>query len=351
MIKVLMLGPARSVKGGMTSVVDNYYDAKLNEKVKLKYIETCNDSKYKISKLLKEIKGKLEFYKKINNYDVVHIHMASRRSTFRKAKYAHIAKSKGKRVILHIHGGEYKIFYNECNEEKKKYIKETLKLADKIIVLSEKWKEYFEKLVDKEKIVVINNAIKIPDDFEKNLNNNELLFLGRIYDKKGIYDLIDVLAELKKEFKDIHLSIGGDGELEKLKRLIKEKDLEKNVACHGWISGKEKDELLRKSTIFILPSYNEGMPMSVLEAMAYKNIVLTTNVGGIPEVIENNKNGIMIEPGNKKALYNNLKEIFNDISKKQDLSNNARKLVEEKFDINKMINILIKIYRGKNEKI
>ena len=123
MIKVLMLGPARSVKGGMTSVVDNYYDAKLNEKVKLKYIETCNDSKYKISKLLKEIKGKLEFHKKINNYDVVHIHMASRRSTFRKAKYAHIAKAKGKRVILHIHGGEYKIFYNECNEEKKKYIR------------------------------------------------------------------------------------------------------------------------------------------------------------------------------------------------------------------------------------
>ena len=114
-MKILMLGPARTVKGGMTSVVDNYFNYGLNQKVDLKYIETIND-KNKFLKALKEIKGKIEFLTNVKKYDIIHIHMASRRSTFRKGKYVRIAKKFNKKVILHIHGAEYKIFFNECNE-------------------------------------------------------------------------------------------------------------------------------------------------------------------------------------------------------------------------------------------
>ena len=345
MRKVLMLGPARNVKGGMTTVIDNYYNAGLNKIVELKYIETCNDARNRALKFLKEIEGKINFYKEIDKYDVVHIHMASRRSTFRKAKYAHIAKKKGKKVILHIHGGEYKIFYNECNEKQKEYIKETFNLADKIIVLSESWKQYFKSLVNEEKIVVISNAIKIPNDFEKDFNRNELLFLGRIYEQKGIYDLLEAFSKLKNEFSDIRLSICGDGELDKINKFIVENNLTSNIKCYGWVSGKEKEKLLTKSSIFLLPSYNEGMPMSILEAMAYKNIVITTNVGGIPEIIKNNENGIMIAPGNKEQLYIKIKDIIKDKNKKEEISENARRLIENKFDINKVIKKLIDIYR------
>ena len=91
--------------------------------------------------------------------------------------------------------------------------------------------------------------------------------------------------------------------------------------------------------------------MSILEAMAYKNIVITTNVGGIPEIIKNNENGIMIEPGNKEQLYIKIKDIIKDKNKKEKISENARRLIENKFDINKVIKKLIDIYRWKNEKI
>ena len=106
-LKVLMIGPARDVKGGMTTVVDNYYKYGLDKEINLKYIETIND-KGKLSKFIMEKIGKIKFYKNINKYDIVHIHMASRRSSFRKGKFARIAKKKGKKVILHIHGAEYK---------------------------------------------------------------------------------------------------------------------------------------------------------------------------------------------------------------------------------------------------
>lgn len=342
-VNVLMIGPSRTVKGGMTTVVDNYYKYGLDKKVYLKYIETCNDSNM-ISKLLKEIKGMNEFKKEINNFDVVHIHVASRRSTFRKGKYVRIAKSKGKKVILHVHGAEYKLFYDECNEKQKELVKETFNLADKVIVLSEEWKDYFKSIVSDDKICVLYNSIVIPEDFNKDLDTNKILFLGRIGQRKGIYDLLDVVEKLIPDFPNIKLYVGGDGEIDKLKQIIQDRNLGKNVIYVGWTTGEQKEKLLKECSFYILPSYNEGMPMSVLEGMAYKNVVISTKVGGIPKVINNDENGIIIEPGDKETLYKTLVDLLKNSEKRAVLSNGARETMEKKFDIKKNIEVLMNIY-------
>lgn len=345
MEKILMIGPARNVKGGMTTVVDNYYNYGLDKEVELKYIETINDSS-KISKLFKEIKGMHEFKKNINKYDIVHIHMASRRSTFRKGKYLRIAKKHNKKVIIHIHGAEYKEFYNECNENKKKYVRETLALADCIIVLSEEWKEYFKNLVDEKKIIVMYNSILLPKDFKKNLDSCNILFLGRIGRRKGIYDLLDVLKQIICIHPEIKLYVGGDGEVDNLIKIIKTDNLEKNVEYIGWVKGEDKERLLKKCSFYILPSYNEGMPMSILEAMAYKNVTISTNVGGIPKVIINNENGIIINPGDKETLYKELLRLIENSDERVRLSFNARKTIENGFDIKSSIKKLVNLYRN-----
>ena len=204
MKKVLMLGPARDVKGGMTSVVDNYYEYGLDKKVELKYIETIND----------------------------------------KSK---ISKNKGKKVIIHLHGAEFKVFINECNFKQRQYVEEILNLADRIIVLSEEWKEYMETLIrDKDKIIIIHNAIIIPKDFNKNLDTQKILFLGRIGKRKGIYDLIDVFKNIIYKYPNAHLYVGGDGEVETLKKIIKDNKLIGNVSYIGWTSGKEKEKYLKE---------------------------------------------------------------------------------------------------------
>lgn len=344
-LKVLMIGPARSVKGGMTSVVDNYFKYGLDKEVDLKYIETVND-KNKVLKLLKIIKGYVEYISNIKKYDVIHIHMASRRSTFRKGKYIRIAKRYGKKIILHIHGAEFKIFYNnECNNNQKKYIIDTLNMVDKIIVLSEEWKDFFSKLVDKNKIEVIYNAILIPDNFEKNLDTKRILFLGRFGKRKGIYDLIKVLEKLCVKYPDLTLYAGGDGEIEKVRQIVNEKKLGNNIKILGWVNGEEKEKLLKESSFYILPSYNEGMPMSVIEGMAYKNVTVSTNVGGIPKVITNMQNGILINPGDTESLYRYLDELLQDKELRIKLSENARKTTEEKFNIKNNIKKLIEVYK------
>lgn len=345
-LKVLMIGPARSVKGGMTSVVDNYFKYGLDKEVDLKYIETVND-KNKVLKLSKIIKGYIEYISNIKKYDVIHIHMASRRSTFRKGKYIRIAKRYEKKIILHIHGAEFKIFYNnECNNNQKKYIIDTLNMADKIIVLSEEWKDFFSKLVDKDKIEVIYNAILIPDNFEKNLDTKRILFLGRFGKRKGIYDLIKVLEKLCVKYPDLTLYAGGDGEIEKVRQIVNEKKLGNNIKILGWVNGEEKEKLLKESSFYILPSYNEGMPMSVIEGMAYKNVTVSTNVGGIPKVITNMQNGILINPGDTESLYRYLDELLQDKELRIKLSENARKTTEEKFNIKNNIKKLIEVYKN-----
>lgn len=343
-LKVLMVGPARTVKGGMTSVIDNYYNYGLEKKVDLKYIETISDGN-KIFKLFKEIKGRWQFLKNVKKNDIVHIHMASRRSTFRKIKYIKLAKKYNKKVVLHIHGAEFKIFFDdECSDKQKEYIKGNLNLVDKIVVLSEEWKEYFKDIIDEKKIEVIYNSIVIPEDFEKNTDTQKILFLGRFGKRKGIYDLIDVLEKICKDYPSTKLFAGGDGEINIVKKIVKEKHLEKNINVLGWITGEEKEKYLRECSIYVLPSYNEGMPMSLIEGMAYKNIAVSTEVGGIPKVIVNYENGIIIKPGNREELYNAIKRILEDSNLRKKLSANARKTTEEKFDIKRNIEKLLAIY-------
>ena len=343
-INVLMIGPARDVKGGMTSVIDSYYDCGLDKKIDLKYIETINDKNI-LCKICKMIKGYIEFNRYINKCDILHIHMASRLSSFRKGIYVRKAKKYNKKVIIHIHGAEYKVFYEkECNCQKRKYIIKTLDLADKIIVLSEEWKDYFSKLTNNSKIEILYNAIKIPDDFKKNLETQKALFLGRLGKRKGIYDLIEVSKDIIKKYPKFHLYIGGDGEVETVKTIITKQKLNKNIHYIGWIKDKEKERYLKECSIYILPSYNEGMPMSLIEGMSYKNISISTKVGGIYKVIENEENGLLIEPGNNEELYNAIDKVLSNRQLRIKLSKNARKTVDETFNIEKNIKKLLDLY-------
>lgn len=350
-IRVLMVGPARNVKGGMTSVVNNYLDYGLQNEIELKYVESVND-KSKILKILSMIKGYIVFSFNIGKYDVIHIHIASRMSTFRKIRYIKKAKAKNKKVIIHIHGAEYKQFYDkECNEKQKKIIRDAFNMADKVIVLSEEWKEYFDTIIEnKDKVVIIYNSIVVPKNFEKNLDSNKILFLGRLGKRKGIYDLVDAMERLIKEDKiEPILYVGGDGEINKVKEYVRKKELEKYIKIIGWVSGEKKEQLLCDASVYVLPSYNEGMPMSLIEGMAYKNVAISTKVGGIPKVIEDGVNGFLISPGQVEELYEKIKIVITDKELRQRLSENARKTVEDKFDIDSTIEKLLFIYNVVNK--
>jgi glycosyltransferase involved in cell wall biosynthesis len=236
---------------------------------------------------------------------VVHIHTAADGSFWRKSKIARLAKMMGKKVILHMHASRFKDFYNES--DKKDWILKNLQVADKLIVLSESWKDWFVGIgMDREKIEVLHNITDYPQLMpEAKVEDGKVhyLFLGEIGQRKGVFDMLKGVATHREEMKDkVEIRIGGNKNENQLKAFIKNNDLDEFVKFEGFVSGEKKQCLLNWADVFILPSHNEGLPIAILEAMSYGCAIISTPVGGIPEVVTPEKNGLLVTPGDSEQI-------------------------------------------------
>ena len=341
-IKVLMIGPDRSVHGGISGVVNNYYEAGLDRKVDLYYIGTMVDGS-KFRKLGQAIKAYLLFLIKLSGYDIVHVNMASDSSYYRKSVFIRTAKAFRKKIVIHQHGGNFREFYTEeLSERGRKNLKKVFSMGDILLVLGSVWKEFFAAMVDEEKITVLSNSIVIPEYPEKKYGFYKILFLGRLCKEKGIEELLTVMPKLRETCPDVHLYLGGVWEDKGLKD--KATGLASCVTDLGWIGGEEKKKYLQECDIFVLPSYFEGQPVSILEAMTYACGIVTTDTGSIPDMITDRQTGLLIPPGDAKALESSLLTMLTDTELCRQLGENARRKVEKDFSIEDNIKKLLDIY-------
>ena len=240
---------------------------------------------------------------------IVHVQGSVGASFWRKAIFIYIAKFFHKKVVWHMHAGRFAVFYQQHRYAVRKVVDK----SDVIIALSEYWKEYFKNEFPTKRVEIIKNVISAPVVHKQQTGYFTLLFLGLLGKNKGIYDLLECIRDHKVEFQGkLKLYIGGNGEIEHVKQLIKEYGIADIVIFEGWVSGDKKIELLNKSDAYILPSYKEGLPISILEAMSYEMPIISTPVGGIPEIVSNGENGYLVEPGNKEDIYKAIMSLLND---------------------------------------
>lgn len=240
---------------------------------------------------------------------IVHVQGSVGASFWRKAIFIYIAKFFHKKVVWHMHAGRFAVFYQQHRYAVRKVVNK----SDVIIALSEYWKEYFKNEFPTKRVEIIKNVISAPRVHKQQTGYFTLLFLGLLGKNKGIYDLLECIRDHKVEFQGkLKLYMGGNGEIEHVKQLIKEYGIADIVIFEGWVSGDKKIELLNKSDAYILPSYKEGLPISILEAMSYGMPIISTPVGGIPEIVSNGENGYLVEPGNKEDIYKAIISLLND---------------------------------------
>ena len=259
---------------------------------------------------------------------ILHVHHASRGSFMRKSVMILIGKLFGKKIILHVHGAKFHIYYNN-SKLLKPYIRYIFESADVVICLSEEWKKFFASTFKLKRLEIINNVIEEvhnkPHTEERDSLN--LLFLGQIGKRKGVFDLLDVLANNKEEFKDkVKVTIGGIGDVDRLQKTLSEHRFNGDVTYAGWVNGSKKAQLLNSCDVYILPSYHEGLPISVLEAMSYGKPVISTNVGGIPEIVKPGFNGWLFQPGDHQALNTIIREAMNNKDLLKQYGNNSLRL-------------------------
>ncbi|WYK02025.1 hypothetical protein A5821_003162 [Enterococcus sp. 7F3_DIV0205] len=354
MINVLMIGSHSSAKGGISTVIKQIDGwLKNSDELNYQFISTYIDKNF-IMKSLYFCDAIFRIKKKISSQkiDLVHIHMSYKGSYVRKRILCNIFWKKRIPTILHIHGSEFKIWYDNLTKRKKEEVKEFLLKQKKVIVLGEEWANFFRGIDSDINISVIHNAVPIPEEtvLWKN-ESKKIFFSGVLLKRKGIYDLIDAMVILKKsnylKTNCITLKIAGTGEEEvRLKEKVEELGLENHVRFLGWIGDKkELEKEILGSTIGVLPSYNEGLPMSLLECMSYGLPMISTNVGSISSVISDSKNGLLVKPGDVEELALVIEKLLNDQKKWQRYSENSRNTIIRNFDEQKLFTQLVLVYQ------
>lgn len=334
-VRVLMCGSDRSVKGGMTSVINQLMEHDWGENLQLSYLATHINGN-PIKKVLFFEKGYLKLNRLLNKnaFDVIHIHMSYKGSFYRKYRVAKLCKKYNKKVIIHLHGSEFKDFYHNGSAKRKQKITELFSMVDTTIVLGEDWKLFIQTIAPQAQVRVVNNAVTIPAFVPKEVRSvRTLLFLGVLIPRKGVADLLKAAKQLNESgTTQYEILVAGSGEEEtKLKDYVAQNQLEKNVTFLGWIGSDQKAKLLQKADVLVLPSYNEGLPMAILEAMSYGLPIISTNVGSIAEAVQDEVNGFLFTPGDVEALSAKMKDLITDSTLWRKQSIQSRKIAEDNF--------------------
>jgi glycosyltransferase involved in cell wall biosynthesis len=171
------------------------------------------------------------------------------------------------------------------------------------------------------------------------------VFAGRIGARKGAFELLRAFTRLAPQYPAATLVCAGDGEGDKLKQLAAELGVADRVECPGWLNAESMAGELRRASIFALPSHNEGVPIALLEAMSHSLPVITTPVGGIPEVVQNDRNGILVTPGDVDAIEVALEKLLRSSAERQRLGAAARATIAERYSLESTIERLAALYR------
>jgi glycosyltransferase involved in cell wall biosynthesis len=339
-LRVAMLGSSRKVCGGMTSVVDSLLPALAARGVSIRYIPTHVDGS-KIAKALLAAHGglRLVLVCLFRRCDIVHIHMSAHASFFRKSAMVGIAKFFRRRTLLHVHGSRFDVFYEGSGPSVRSRIRKVLERVDIVIALSDSWRSRLAGFAPEAEIRVLPNPV-VADDFAPAVasradvpaDGGTVLFLGAFGKRKGIYDLIEAMSVVVARRPGVRFELGGDKEVEEVQRLTEQSGVAGSVRMLGWVTGGDKIAAFTRAHIYVLPSYHEGLPIGVLEALAAGLPVVTTPVGGIPEVVKDGVNGLIISPGDVKALGASILRLLEDAELRERMSGANVELVRSHHD-------------------
>lgn len=308
--RILIIGPDPKAKGGMASVIAFLAPMYTPFHLVVTYKEIS-----KIGKVLLFVTSVLKtfYYCVFRQIDVIHIHTANYIDFYRNSVLIYIGKLFNKRVLLHIHGSLFNEFYNThpC------FVASVCRSADALVTVSSTFVKMLRRYGLNEHIYCLPNCVEFPELYrtEQHHNKLRLVFVGRINEVKGIYDVLECLHKYKEQLQDkVELHIGGIGDEERFLKMMTDYNLSSMIVQHGWVVGKEKEDLFCSSDVFIHPSHFESFGIAILEAMSYGLPVITTLIGGIPDFFEDKKSGVAVVPGNVDEIYEAILLFLNDRS-------------------------------------
>lgn len=345
-----MCGNHPSNKGGMTSVINQIMGHDWEkEGVSITFIPTyMPGSKGKTIAYFMLAYVKVFMTLLFRRPDVFYTHMSVKGSFARTKALHRLCRLFRVKDIIHLHGSEFEQWYRSVTPEKQLEIRSLVEDCGLFIVLGQKWERFMRSIAPQANIVQLANSVRIPAQTATWHDDPvRFLYMGVLIPRKGVRDLLEAVKMLVESdtIGRIHVDIAGTGSEEAaLKQYAEEQGLTSSVSFLGWVAGEEKDAIIRRSNVLVLPSYNEGLPVAILEAMSYGLPVVSTRVGDIADVIIEDENGYLVNPGEVRCLAEKMLRCA-DASAWNRLSVNARQRIEEKFNIDRFYSELAILWK------
>ena len=335
--QLLMVGPDFRAKGGIASVAEAYRQSGIFERWGIEYVAT-SAAGTRFQKLGLGARSWLTVATRALYPAPVwlHLHAATHVSFWRKAALAMTAMAARRPYIFHLHGGGIDEMYERSTPAERWAMRLILRRAARVVVLSPQWMDWLARVCPDARGCVLPNPVHVGEPARDGREPATLLFLGRLDRRhnKGVFDLLEALVLVRRSHPDARLIIGGEGEdLARVQSAVGHLGLTQAVQFAGWVTGVEKDALMRRATLLVLASYQEGLPLVLLEALATEMPVIGTRVGGIPYAVRDGVDGVLVPVGSPPALAEAIGRLLRDPAARARMGAEGRQRVLEVFSI------------------
>ncbi|MCG3203043.1 MAG: D-inositol-3-phosphate glycosyltransferase [Gammaproteobacteria bacterium] len=348
---VLFVGPDADARGGIATVLATYKRTAFWNQFNCMHFPTCIEHESRVMRLIYAIRQMCAFLVLMlrTKPAIVGIHTASMMSFYRKCWYMGMVRLCGRRYVLHVHPAFFLKFYEQGGILRKWLVRRAFRGSQKVLFLSTPSMREFAQVTPDVEMDVISNPVDVgsyPTAKQPHISGTvQVLFLGWIVKEKGVYDILDAIPEVIKRVPEARFVFAGNKEVAKLREAIKQRGLAEHASVLGWVCDDRKRELLLGSRVLLLPSYTEGVPNVILEAMAAGLPVITTPVGGIPEIFTEGVNGYFVRPGQPSDIAIRTVALLRDDSEFARISALTRQAAVERFDVSVIGVQLERIYR------
>lgn len=339
MSKVLIVATSPYTRGGITAVIKTQQEGEQWDRFHCKWIGYHVDRAAWI-KVLYYAYAIVRYCLNLPLYQIVHYQFSLQTDAKRSYYFFKIAKLLGKKTIIHLHCGD------QLPEIWSPMYEEMFTRCDMVLVLSPSIKRKVEEYIGtNHRVEVLFNpcpTIETITPFEK--REKEILFAGTLNSNKGYADLIRGFAKIAKKHPDWKVVFAGNGQVEQAKALAQSLGVENQCQFLGWVNGEQKDSAFRRASVLCLASYQEGFPMAVLDAWAYGVPVVSTPAGGLIDIIQEGKNGLLFEAGNTDQMAEKFDRIISDDTLRKDIVGESRMMAYTTFNIKTINNQLGDLY-------
>jgi glycosyltransferase involved in cell wall biosynthesis len=281
--------------------------------------------------------------------DLLHINLAAGGSAYRKAILGRAARSLGIPYVVHLHGSRFHQFWPTASDYWARAVDRFFMESAEVLVLGQFWENLIvSRLPDvKGRITILPNATAPAAPAAGGRGEDggvRISFLGEVGTRKGTPQLVEALSRLVART-DWRATIAGNGDLEQTRMRARDLGIADRLDIPGWLDAAGVNNVLSKTDIFVLPSFAENLPMSILEAFARGIAVIATPVGAVPEVVDHGRNGLIVQAGNIDELVAALELLISDGEMRRRLGANARQDHTRRFEIGGYLTEMAQIWR------